>query len=104
LIVVLAGPAAHKKLHPRAHWLGYAVGDMGEADHVIRDIQQCDGPVVHAHYKYIEALATACIKNNWKEIEAVAAALIKHNTLSSDQVREAMLDARRVFQSAGAAS
>ena len=24
LIVNLAGPAAHKKLHPHAHWFGYA--------------------------------------------------------------------------------
>jgi hypothetical protein len=43
------------------------------------------------HYKYIEALATACIENNWKEIEAVAAALIERGTLSSDRVRDAML-------------
>jgi hypothetical protein len=103
LIMVLAGPAAHKKLHPHAHWLGYAGADISEADHIIRDIHQCDAsPVTRAHYKYIEALATACIEHNWKEIEAVAAALIKHNTLSSDQVRGAMLDARRVLQSMGA--
>jgi hypothetical protein len=100
LIVILAGPAAHKKLH--AHWLGYAVADIGEADHIIRDIHQCDAsPVTCAHYNYIEALATACIENNWKEIEAVAAALIKHNTLSSDQVREAMHDARRLLHQWG---
>jgi hypothetical protein len=99
LIVNLAGPAAHKKLHPHAHWLGYAGPDMDEAIHVIRDIRQCAASsVVNAHYKYIEALATACIENYWKEIEAVTAALIKHNTLSSDQVREAMLDACRVLQ------
>jgi hypothetical protein len=103
LIVVLAGPAAHKKLHPHAHWFGYAVADMGEADHVIRAIHQCDAsPVTRAHYNYIEALATACVENNWKEIEAVAAALIEHGTLSEDQIREAMLDARRVLQSVGA--
>ena len=94
LIVVLAGPAAHKKLHPRAHWLGYAIGDIGEADHVIRDIQQCDGPVVNAHYKYIQTLPTACIENNWKEIEAVAAVLIEHGTLSEDQARNAMNKSR----------
>jgi hypothetical protein len=91
LIVILAGPAANKKLHPRAHWLGYAMADISDANHVIRDIQQCDGPVANAHYKYIEALATACIENNWKEIEAVAAALIEHDTLSEDQVRNAMI-------------
>jgi hypothetical protein len=96
LIVTLAGPAAHKKLHPHAHPFGYAMADIGEADRVIRDIQQCDGPVVNAHYKYIEALATACIENNWKEIEAVAAAPIERGTLSSDQVRDAMLPHQEV--------
>jgi hypothetical protein len=95
LIVNLAGPAAHKKLHPRAHWLGYAGPDMTEACHVIRDIHQCDdnGPVTEAHFKYIEALAAACIEEYWEEIEAVAAVLIEHDTLSEDQVRIAMLPA-----------
>jgi hypothetical protein len=93
LIVTLAGPAAHKKLHPYAHWLGYASADIGEADHVTRDIHQCDRPVIHAHYKYIEALATACIENNWTEVEAVAAALIERGTLSDREVRVAMLPA-----------
>lgn len=58
------------------------MADIGEANHVIRDIQQCDGPVADAHYN-----ATACIENNWKEIKAVAATLIEHGTLSEDQAR-----------------
>ncbi|WP_079599702.1 hypothetical protein [Bradyrhizobium erythrophlei] len=95
LIMILAGPAAHKKLHPHAHWFGYARGDIGAASEIIRDIHQCDAsPVTRAHYKYIEVLATACIENNWKEIEAVAAALIEHSTLSEDQVRNAMNKSR----------
>jgi hypothetical protein len=95
LIVTLAGPAAHKKLHPRAHWLGYAGSDIGEAGHIIRDIHQCNhGPVTRAHYKYIDALSTTCIEKYWKEIEAVAAALIELGTLSEDQVRNAMYKSR----------
>jgi hypothetical protein len=35
LVVVLAGPAAHKKRHPYAHWLGYKIGDMRDAYDVI---------------------------------------------------------------------
>jgi hypothetical protein len=35
LVVVLAGPAAHKKRHPYAHWLDYKIGDMRDAYDVI---------------------------------------------------------------------
>jgi hypothetical protein len=89
LIVILAGPAAHKKLHPHAHWLGYAWSDISNASNLIDDINRGKGSnaVTSAHYAYIEALATACVESNWRQIEAVAAELIKHNTLTEKDVR-----------------
>jgi hypothetical protein len=87
LIMTLAGPAAHKKLHPHAHWLGYASGDISNASNLINDINRSKGnAVTSAHYAYIEALATEFVESNWGQIEAVAAALIKHNTLTEKDV------------------
>jgi hypothetical protein len=90
LIVCLAGPAAHHKLHPYAHWLGYAAGDIGTASDIIKNIYFQHGKVAEAHYEYAKARATALIENNWQQVEAVAAALIERDTLTSDDVRRAM--------------
>jgi hypothetical protein len=90
LIVCLAGPAAHHKLHPYAHWMGYAVGDIGEASDTINHIHHHDRRVVGAHYDYIKARAAALIEDEWQNVEAVAAALIERGTLTPDDVRRAM--------------
>jgi ATP-dependent Zn protease len=86
LVMTLAGPAAHKKRHPHAHWGGYAIGDIGQASRLIEDMHS-DRDVRNAYYKYIEARAKAFVETYWYAIEAVATALVERGTLSDEEVR-----------------
>lgn len=91
LVMVLAGPAAHKKRHPHANFLGYAVGDMRAAYDVIDDMMP-DRDVRRAYFARIEARAEDFAAKFWHEIEAVARALVECGTLSDDEVRRVTIN------------
>lgn len=83
LTVVLAGPAAHKKRHPRANFLTYAVSDLEEACRLIRDIHGHNDREV---YFVIEARAAELIERQWSKVEALAAVLVERRTLTFAEV------------------
>jgi ATP-dependent Zn protease len=86
LIMTLAGPAAHKKRHPYAHWGSYAMSDLGQYNHLSEDMHS-DRDVRNAYYNYIAARAKAFVETYWHDIEAVARALVERGTLSDEEVR-----------------
>jgi hypothetical protein len=90
LIVIMAGEAAHKRIHPRANHFGYSLDDRHEAYQIIKDIHQSGDRVIEAHFKYIKALTEELVQKHWTEIEAVAHALLQRGVLSSYEVQEAI--------------
>lgn len=87
LIVALAGPAAHKKRHPYAHFLGHALRDFDEAYRIIKDMLP-SRDAAHVYFDDRQAHAKEFVAEHWSEIEAVAAALVKLGTLTDVAVRQ----------------
>jgi hypothetical protein len=90
LITTLAGPAAHKKRHPRAHWGTYKWDDLGACSDIVNDLF-ADRDVRNAYIKYIEARAKEFIERHRDDIGAVARELAEQGTLTDNQVRAVML-------------
>jgi hypothetical protein len=89
--VVLAGPAAHKKRHPYAHWLDYKIGDMRDAYDVIERHDAwswCRPRLLCTH----RSPRGDFVAKFWFEIEAVARALVERGTLSDDEVRRVAIN------------
>ncbi len=87
-VMALAGPAAHKKIDPRAPWKKASADDIESVRHYIMSCCSGDEKEGRAMKTWLTIRAERMVVHHWSAISRLAEALLKEKTLTGDQIAE----------------